>query len=571
MMTGVEGFRMPPFMRVAAVAIFLLFLVTVLYQTLFVERVVLVSNSPDAVLGRTPGPGGTVGSKQLINNMGFELSFLRSNALERLDNIVKDINELKSSEHELLETVLKKQQVTLEEKLDKSERTTREMARHVESLENAFQTHLLRERQSRPVVKDKLLHGDPESWQQYGWSKHSPFGFIQYSTYRIGDDDFVTVGIGAKRLHEGRKVEGCRWFGKNGKEVPGTISFTFNTESHEMQYEALLLRCQLEEVTGSTGGYLIGTVDGEEIVLLNEKSMPEWEGKSPYKYKFLHCSPPIFGQLDPRSMHEWMDFHRATVGFDHFVFYDMQALGDDLRERLKEYIDGGWITIVDFKEALSFEVWWWAQHVAMWDCMFRSRTVAKWIAFLDFDEYLQAIPPYTMGSYLKEHNDKSWISHGVVWWGVESCMETSRGRDKAKFIEEMAFRWPGHYCMGKEKYPNWRFCLDHYGHRKFIANPRKVWNVEIHKVLEPSDTGHDANSETEIVHNHYQGLASKVPGPKVVGIPEPKLLRRCSRPRENTEDDWWVWDTSMRELSERRTSDCPISDRACMEKIFDEE
>eukprot|EP00271_Cylindrocystis_brebissonii_P005147 TRINITY_DN17095_c0_g1_i1.p1 TRINITY_DN17095_c0_g1~~TRINITY_DN17095_c0_g1_i1.p1 ORF type:complete len:584 (-),score=117.53 TRINITY_DN17095_c0_g1_i1:947-2698(-) len=580
--------RSNAFLRYTGV-VTVLILLMIAYQDFIIDRVLVVSNASEGVLHDKGGsPTHLVSTKQLMSNVAFEISFLRSNSLERMDAIVKDISELKASDAhkqeameeeqkraaeqlQALEAGLKMQVAGLEGTLLKEQKALETLGKQMEAMETTMkaQQHRAKEADRLKLRKDILLHGDPSEWRPDTFVPHSTYGFVQFSSYRVDVDEFVTIGLGAYHLHATRQGKECRWVGKDGKEILGKISFTYNNEHHQMRYEAMIVHCQLDDSTNLDGGYLIGTIDDEEVILINEKSMPPWEGKSPFKYKFLHCSPPMFGTLDPRAIREWMDFHRVTAGFDHFIMYDMAALDEELKEAIKEYLDGGWVTVVDFAPALSYEVWWWAQAVGMWDCMFRARPIAKWVAMMDFDEYLQAYSPNTVGSFLRAHEDKAWITHGVVWWGIDSCLATERGRDKAKFVEEMTFRWPDHYCMHKDKFSDWRFCLDHYGHRKLILNPRKVWCTEIHLVTDPLDGGHNANSGTELVHNHYQGVAAKV-HKRAKGFVDQGIKERCSKERVNTEDAWWVYDPTVKELSESRVTNCPITDRVCVETIFDD-
>ena len=68
----------------------------------------------------------------------------------------------------------------------------------------------------------------------------------------------------------------------------------------------------------------------------------------------------------------------------------------------------------------------------------------------------------------------SYLTHAQTVGGTETCVE---GSGEGSFIiERILFRWPGLYCAteDKNKFPDREYCLDHFGHRKYFLNPRKV-------------------------------------------------------------------------------------------------
>eukprot|EP00271_Cylindrocystis_brebissonii_P011707 TRINITY_DN29623_c0_g1_i1.p1 TRINITY_DN29623_c0_g1~~TRINITY_DN29623_c0_g1_i1.p1 ORF type:complete len:241 (-),score=3.86 TRINITY_DN29623_c0_g1_i1:194-844(-) len=201
----------------------------------------------------------------------------------------------------------------------------------------------------------------------------------------------------------------------------------------------------------------------------------------------------------------------------------------------------------------------------MADCIFRNRPVAKWISFLDMDEYLEAKPPYTIGSFLRKHHDKAWISFGSMWWATKMCREAGAARENGTYISHMGYRWPGYYCQQEghlQETKDPRVCLTHYGHRKNIVNPRKVWLMAVHRVLNPMEGGHDANAHTELIHNHFQGLTHRD-----VRTSSPLF---CLKENVQAKDDWWVWDEFFRELVETRVVNCKVGNTSCVEKIYDD-
>lgn len=115
------------------------------------------------------------------------------------------------------------------------------------------------------------------------------------------------------------------------------------------------------------------------------------------------------------------------------------------------------------------------QFVSMHDCLYRTRETARWVAFHDFDEYLEVPPPSTLPAILAENADKPFITHGCYNYNVDLCEgETAWGPKDGKYaVEMMLLRGKKPHCGGGgNQDPEW--CLDGLGHRKFIYNPRMV-------------------------------------------------------------------------------------------------
>src|SRR5207244_8928641 len=76
---------------------------------------------------------------------------------------------------------------------------------------------------------------------------------------------------------------------------------------------------------------------------------------------------------------EWLRFH-LNVGFDHFYLFDNNS-SDDYRPIVQPFIDAGQVTLA---------IW---PGVAQMDrilahCLDANRDAARWMAFLDDDEFL---------------------------------------------------------------------------------------------------------------------------------------------------------------------------------------
>lgn len=110
----------------------------------------------------------------------------------------------------------------------------------------------------------------------------------------------------------------------------------------------------------------------------------------------------------------------------------------------------------------------------MHDCLYRTRDLAQWVAFHDFDEYVEAVTPLTVPGLLAKHADKAWLTHGCYAHDIDKCGDADVW-DPALgqyAVEVLQFRVPNPFCEDKGQSPE--YCIMGPGHRKLIYNPRKV-------------------------------------------------------------------------------------------------
>jgi hypothetical protein len=80
-----------------------------------------------------------------------------------------------------------------------------------------------------------------------------------------------------------------------------------------------------------------------------------------------------------RSLREWIEFHQI-VGFEHFYLYNNNST-DDYKDALAPYRVEGTVTLYDWPQTPAFPT-------ADEHCVANHQHEARWIAFLDDDEFL---------------------------------------------------------------------------------------------------------------------------------------------------------------------------------------
>eukprot|EP00897_Mesotaenium_endlicherianum_P005255 jgi/Mesen1/4758/ME000242S03933 len=303
-------------------------------------------------------------------------------------------------------------------------------------------------------------------------------------------------------------------------------------------------------------------IDREEIVVFREdpgqkqssgQVLVKLEPEAPFQYNLVYCSPPLYGRTDARRVYEWFEFHQRLLAPDKYVLYDAGAFDDEHRALLGEFFKRGLIEVTDFRESEQYHEWLWAQGLAVMDCAFRHRFSAQWVFMHDFDEYLSVSPPATVRGLLDEHRGKPYITHGCMVWSIHKCDNgggwggddsAQAGGGKRFAVERMPYHWPHAYCMNKEADKD--TCIDQYGHRKYIVDPRQFDNAEIHRVVRPAEGGVDMSVQV-LRHHHYQGLATK------------SNAQLCVEPHDEKDTlSWWVQDTSVADFVASHVRPCPL-------------
>ena len=131
---------------------------------------------------------------------------------------------------------------------------------------------------------------------------------------------------------------------------------------------------------------------------------------------------------EARYLREWIEFHRI-VGVKRFFLYE-NASDDDYLEVLAPYVDEGIVVLHDWPAPGA------DQAEVFDDCLRRHRHDARWIGFIDLDEFLFSPTGETLDRILPEY--ERWPGVGVEW--AMCSMPGGRGETGDLVIESNLFR-----------------------------------------------------------------------------------------------------------------------------------
>ncbi len=211
---------------------------------------------------------------------------------------------------------------------------------------------------------------------------------------------------------------------------------------------------------------------------------------------------------EARYLEEWLTFH-VGVGVEHFYLYD-DASSDAYRDVLEPWLRRGLVTLTAWHGR--------RQRAAYNDCIKRHRMQARWIAFIDLDEFLFCPTDEDLRSVLRSYRDVASIFVYWVLFGSSGHAERPDGPVVEAYTRcldpeaAIADDFDHADVPGKADYVS-GWSQD----GKSIVNPRLVRSYNIHKpkrlwVGEPLDENRERPrvrgeavklSQTRLRINHY--------------------------------------------------------------------
>jgi hypothetical protein len=182
---------------------------------------------------------------------------------------------------------------------------------------------------------------------------------------------------------------------------------------------------------------------------------------------------------EARYLDEWLTFHHG-VGVDHFFLYNNHST-DEFREVLEPWLQRGLVTLTDWPGKG-------AQVSAYGDCIQRFRNRARWIAFIDMDEFLFSPQSLDLREVLRHYNDVSAIF--VYWVMFGSGGHTSRpaGNVIDSYTRSLDIEAAVNDTFDHHKKPGHvNYVTGWAQDGKTIVNPRLVRRYSVHR---PKDLWH---------------------------------------------------------------------------------
>ncbi|XP_021857008.1 galactan beta-1,4-galactosyltransferase GALS3 [Spinacia oleracea] len=357
-----------------------------------------------------------------------------------------------------------------------------------------------------PPPKDQILeNGAIKRWfNPYG---SGAYNFILMSAYRGGPNTFSIIGLSSKPFQVyARPTYTCQYENSNNNNDSSSIVKAYKILpdwGFGRVYTVVVINCtfpnNIANHPSATSRLILHAPsnDGatDSIVALTEPPN-SWSPSnfiSPPKYDYLYCGSPLYGNLSPQRMREWIAYHVRLFGTkSHFVIFDSGGIHPEVLEVLRPWMELGYVTLEDVREQERFDGYYHNQFLLVNDCLHRYRFDAKWMFFFDVDEYIYLPPKLTLRSVTDSLQEFTQFTIEQVPMSNKLCLNEDAGKTSKKWvIEKLVYRNVKKVARKD---------------RKYAVQPRNVFATGVHlsKNFE-GESAHYHTTEKLIKYFHYHG------------------------------------------------------------------
>ncbi|KAL1537522.1 galactan beta-1,4-galactosyltransferase GALS3-like [Salvia divinorum] len=338
------------------------------------------------------------------------------------------------------------------------------------------------------------------AFNPYGSAAYS---FIVMSAYRGGQSTFAVVGLSSKPLQlYGNPAYECRWESRNASAaaVSAAGHKILPDWGYGRVYTVVVVNCTFPVPAGGDGegGRLVLLAGAETFPALEEEPGVQWEIPSPTappQYEYLYCGSPLYGDLSPQRVREWLAYHVRLFGEkSHFVMYDAGGVHDRLRAVLAPWIEKGFVTLHDVREQEKFDGYYHNQFLIVNDCLHRYRFSTKWIFYFDVDEFVFVPKKTSIGAVMESFSEYTQITMAQMPMSGSLCLsEDALQRSRKWGFEKLVYK---DVKRGKRR------------DRKYAVQPRNVFATGVHMTQNMvGKTTH--NTYDRIGYFHYHGTIAQ--------------------------------------------------------------
>jgi hypothetical protein len=210
-----------------------------------------------------------------------------------------------------------------------------------------------------------LSHGELRNFPAHGIATRL---IVEVGSYRNGPRTFSAVVMTSKRLSNLHKIlYECEWEGEDALSVKVTARSIKPDWNMGRLYGTMVLVCEFphEVGTDAEGGRLVLTAGYADVFRAPERFVALMEMKGeynasryspPYPYEMTFCGSPLYGNISPQRIREWIAYHAWFFGENTlFVFQDAGGVHEEVYRVLKPWIELGRVRVQNLRQAEVYE------------------------------------------------------------------------------------------------------------------------------------------------------------------------------------------------------------------------
>ncbi|KAI7730274.1 hypothetical protein M8C21_003016 [Ambrosia artemisiifolia] len=372
----------------------------------------------------------------------------------------------------------------------------------------------VRNKKPEAVVLEETVSGVIK--RRFNGLGSAAYNFILMSAYRGGADTFAVIGLSSKPLHLFSKPTYlCQWIPHtqtaNNDNITAPGYKILPDWGYGRVYTVVVVNCTFPFPVGhdGTGGRLvvhasnsgggdtnINVSDAIEALTEAPGNINRLELHDPPKYEYLYCGSPLYGNLSPQRVREWISYHVNFFGEkSHFVIYDAGGVHPEVREVLRPWIEIGYVTLQDVTEEERFDGYYHNQFLIVNDCLHRYRFMTKWMFFFDVDEFI----------YVPNNVTIKTVTDSLSEY-TQFTIEQRTMSNKLCYLDDNADNVYRKWGIEKLVYRDTKRGIRR--DRKYAIQPRNVFATGVHMSQNfKGKTTH--KTEGKIAYYHYHGTISE--------------------------------------------------------------
>ncbi|XP_046557543.1 glycosyltransferase family 92 protein C33H5.2-like [Haliotis rubra] len=298
-----------------------------------------------------------------------------------------------------------------------------------------------------------------------------------FSAYFTGRDHLVRIVSVGPTLSKGRVV--CSYYFLNDvtdkveageEDVSGTIHQM--RDHHGMTFNTLEITCPLKK--GSYPHFIGLSATGKPSNYLKINYPPTRS----FKAKFTVCIPPIHSNFSHTTeVVQTLEFDQMLGASDFTIYYT--SASPEVDAVLRMYRDVGVVKVVPWFIP-DVDVHYHGQIASVRDCFYRNMHTSDYIVFKDLDEILLPYKHRTWQQLLDNILERHSRAGAFIFRNSFIHKLGPDVTDSMKSADIQIAKTFGLYTLLKRQRQTeiWKYNL----RAKFIVNPLRVHNVEIHEV-----------------------------------------------------------------------------------------
>jgi hypothetical protein len=221
------------------------------------------------------------------------------------------------------------------------------------------------EYESLNTISLDLSHGELRNFPAHGIATRL---IVEVGSYRNGPRTFSAVVMTSKRLNNLHEIlYECEWEGEDALSVKVTARSIKPDWNMGRLYGTMVLVCEFphEVGTDAEGGRLVLTAGYADVFRAPERFVALMEMKGeynasryspPYPYEMTFCGSPLYGNISPQRIREWIAYHAWFFGENTlFVFQDAGGVHEEVYRVLKPWIELGRVRVQNLRQAEVYE------------------------------------------------------------------------------------------------------------------------------------------------------------------------------------------------------------------------